>query len=350
MQALFNFFSYAPANPLSTIDPLPSVSNTTAINQPEKQYNLLSVDGGGVRCIMPLLILEEITERTQRAVHEIFDGFAGTSAGALILNALLLPGEDKEARFTPTTLLKKLETEFPKIFEESWWEEIESVGGLLGPKYTGDYLKQLIDEITGDALYKDQLRDIIVPSYNITKPKPKFFTREKELSKVNKTALKVSEVVLATSAAPTYFPPYELDKNLYVDGGVFANNPTVWGYSEMARQKHINVNQIHVLSLSTGSSHIPIEWMRVCEQGSLGWAPKILTTLFSAMVAGMHDLMQRFLTHRYHRIDIEIEASHTKLDDASKENLIYLRTVTKNWISENDTYLTQLCKELVQNH
>lgn len=323
-------------------------NNSNNKHHQKKRVQLLSVDGGGVRCIIPLRILKEITKRTGLAVHEIFDGFAGTSAGAFLLNALLIPGENNGAKFTPSILWKRLDDDLPKIFNETLSRELEGGFGLFESKYSAKPLRESVTELVDQALFKDQIAEILVPSFNKNTYEPIIFTREESRKDNEKSALKVYDVILASTAAPTYFPPHKMEMggNEYscVDGGLVANNPSAFCYAQAKKSGHKN-KKILLVSLGTGlpdySTH------KSLGTGLLGWLPNIEDAFFMGAEKGADELTKR-LVKKYYRINVPIKASHNKLDDASKENLHYLKKAAKKWIKKNDDYIESLCKKLTK--
>src|SRR5581483_9012439 len=54
-------------------------------------YNILSIDGGGIRGILPALWLSEIEHRAHRPISHLFNMIAGTSTGAIIASGLSAP-------------------------------------------------------------------------------------------------------------------------------------------------------------------------------------------------------------------------------------------------------------------
>lgn len=311
----------------------------------KKQKNILSVDGGGVRAIIPTGILNEISRRTGLAVHEIFEGFAGTSTGALILNALLLPGDKNGAKYTPDDLYKHFDKELPAIFSETLIDELENGFDLLKPKYRPEPLESVVYRLAGEALFKDQIRDICVPSFDLLTARPVLFTRNETRTQAEKEALKVYDVVLASSAAPTYFPPHKMELNntnlTMVDGGIYANNPASWAISNCNEGE-----EPFLLSIGTGLPPYSFKMDCPYEEGMIGWAPKLENLLFSSMIAGTDELMKRELKQNYVRIDIPIGMDHDQLDDASMENIQYLKNTVEEWIKSHDDILSELCKRL----
>lgn len=338
---------------MNTLDPDTISTHEVNPNFPKdnskQRVQLLSVDGGGVRCIIPLRILKEITKRTGLAVHELFDGFAGTSAGAFLLNTLLLPGDNKGAKFTPEELWKRLDTDLPIIFNETFCEEVEGGFGLFKSKYSPAPLKKSVFDLVDEALFKDQIGEILVPSFDMRTYEPIFFTRQEARNDKNKSAMKVYDVILATTAAPTYFPPHEMNINgitcSCVDGGVVANNPSAFCYAQTKKLGYKKRN-ILLVSIGAGLPNYSLEFNKATSSGLIRWLPNIENVFFSGSEKASNVLTKNLLQNHY-RINVPIKASHDGLDDASKKNLHYLKKVSKKWIKQNNEYLDDLCKKLI---
>ena len=78
---------------------------------------VLSIDGGGIRGLIPALVLAEIERRTGRRIAELFDLIAGTSTGGILASALTRRGADDRARYSAEELVELYVTEGPKIFD-----------------------------------------------------------------------------------------------------------------------------------------------------------------------------------------------------------------------------------------
>ena len=77
-------------------------------------YRVLSVDGGGVRGIIPALILAEIEDRTKRPIHQLFDLISGTSTGGILALGLTKPGSDGR--------VEKSAMDVVRLYEVHWQE------------------------------------------------------------------------------------------------------------------------------------------------------------------------------------------------------------------------------------
>ena len=94
---------------------------------------MLSIDGGGIRGLIPALVLTEIERRSQKRVWELFDLIAGTSTGGILACALCAPDP-----LPAEQLVGLYEEEGPHIFDRSVWQRIRSAEGLLDEKYSAD--------------------------------------------------------------------------------------------------------------------------------------------------------------------------------------------------------------------
>ena len=194
--------------------------------------NVLSVDGGGIRGLIPAMVLANLEERTGKRTAELFDLIAGTSTGGIIALALTVPGEDGEPRWTANDLVDLYLTEGPRIFHHSIGRLLESGLGLLDEKYDARPLEDALKKYLGEAMISHAVTDVMVTSYDLEHRKPFFFKTDRAKVKPEHDWL-MREAARATSAAPTYFEPEKLtaDGEVFAlcDGGVFANNPAMSG-------------------------------------------------------------------------------------------------------------------------
>ena len=161
---------------------------------------VLAIDGGGIRGLIPALVLTELERRAGRRTYEMFDLIAGTSTGGILACAVCAPDA------LPASDLVQLYTEEgPKIFDRPLFQRIRSADGLLDEKYDDAALDSALERFLEHKRLAETRPDLIVPSYDTALPGPYFFktTKAKETPETDDFPLSV--VARATSAAPTYF-------------------------------------------------------------------------------------------------------------------------------------------------
>ncbi|GJM32929.1 MAG: hypothetical protein DHS20C18_19300 [Saprospiraceae bacterium] len=199
----------------------------------KRKFKVLAIDGGGIKGLYSTRVLQEIEQRYGDCfLADHFDLICGTSTGGLIALALSLR---KKAREVADFYVQKGD----KIFPYSSWLSRQFAfirQTLWYGKYGDKALKKCLEEFLGaDTRMEDAQVSLCIPSYNLTRGEPIVF-KTPHGSFYRDRKIKMVDVALATSAAPTYFPIAELNyptiKGLFVDGGVWANNPTLCGVLE----------------------------------------------------------------------------------------------------------------------
>jgi uncharacterized protein len=131
-------------------------------------------------------------------------------------------------------------------------------------------------------------------------------------------------VARATSAAPTYFEPFQSGERSLVDGGVFAVNPAMCAFAEVLR--FTPDAECVVLSLGTGQRTRKRTFEEIEDWGLLQWARPILDVVFDGTSDAVdYQLRQVLGEGRYWRLQIELDKASDDLDDASERNLAALR-------------------------
>jgi uncharacterized protein len=278
---------------------------------------VLSIDGGGIRGLIPALVLAEIEQRSGKRAFELFDLIAGTSTGGILACALCAPDA-----LPAEQLVGLYVEEGPNIFDRSLGQRIRSAEGLLDEKYDSADLDRALERFLADKRLAETKPDLIVPAYNMGDPGPYFFKSRKAREEGEDFTL--AEVARATSAAPTYFEPFELEGQALVDGGVFAANPAMCAVAEVLRFQP--AAEIALLSLGTGQRTRKRSFAEVQDWGLVEWAKPILDVVFD----GASDAVDYQLRHmlderRYWRLQVELTRASDDLDDASERNLRELR-------------------------
>ncbi len=195
----------------------------------KKTFKILSIDGGGIKGLYSSKIIENLEDEFNIQISDYFDMICGTSTGGIL--ALGLSLKISSSSISEIYEKKGLEI-FPKKSKISHF-----YNQLLGKgKYNDLALRQVLTEKFEKRTIADCNNLLCIPSYSLTDARPWVFKRdhkENKLSRDNGTLC--VDVALATSAAPTYFPLSEIenyDSRQFVDGGIWANDPSLVGFIE----------------------------------------------------------------------------------------------------------------------
>jgi uncharacterized protein len=263
----------------------------------------------------------------------MFDLIAGTSTGGILACALCAPDP-----LPASELVSLYEDEGPKIFDRSLFQRIKSAEGLLDEKYDDAALDRALERFLGQKRLSEARPDLIVPAYDTALPGPYFFKTSKARATPETDDFPLSVVARATSAAPTYFEPVELDERALVDGGVFAVNPAMSAFAEVL--KEVDAREVVLLSLGTGQHTLKRSFDEIKDWGVAKWARPILEVVFD----GVSDAVDYQLDHvlggdRYWRLQTELTLASDDLDDASEDNLAKLRGHAEDMIREQSATL-----------
>jgi hypothetical protein len=291
---------------------------------------VLAIDGGGIRGLIPALVLAEIEQRSGRHIADLFDLVAGTSTGAIIACALTRPnpmGADRVAEL--------YEQEGPQIFDASLLKTITSVGGLLDERYDASALVASLKRHIGDARLADAVTGILVTAYDLEARQALELRKSDDMSMV--------DAAHGSSAAPTYFEPVRVGNRTLVDGGVFAINPAALAYAEAQGQLDV------LASLGTGQHTKPLPFDEVKNWGALQWARPILDVVFDGSADAVDSILSRLIDGRYMRFQTMLTEASDALDDASEENLAALRREAERLIADRSADIDRLIAMLTQS-
>ena len=302
---------------------------------------VLSIDGGGIRGIIPTLVLAELERRTGQPTAQVFDLIVGTSTGGILALGLTRPAADGGGTpaHTARDLTQLYEREGTTIFSPRF-KALRSLWGLFRPKYSSQGLETVLNKYFDDTRLNEALTLVEIPAYEIEERKHFFFR-----SAVH--TFRMRDVARAATAAPAYFSPVTLpieprfDAKGYValiDGGVFANNPAPYALASAAL---VRPGSQDVLMVSLGSGAMPraMPYEQAWSWGLLGWAAPLISMIFSDH--GVEDAFHHVLPPgRYVRFQTGPAGFRRDLDDASPENLQALKQAAEQLIRERAEKLT----------
>jgi hypothetical protein len=305
---------------------------------------ILSIDGGGIRGIIPALVLEEVERRAGKPVAELFDLIAGTSTGGILACGLTIPGDDGRPRYSAAELIGLYEEQGPHIFSRSLLKRVTSLEGIIDERYPHRPLDEILARYFGEARLRDALTRVLVTAYEIERRTPWFFRSERAKSDPSRD-FPMADVARATSAAPTYFEPARIaapgaptDYFALVDGGVFAVNPGMCAWAE-ARALQLPEDTV-VLSLGTGSLTRRIPYDDAKDWGLIEWARPVLDIVFDGSSDVVdYQLGQVLGQGRSFRLQTTLETASDDMDDASADNIRNLRLEGENLIARESAQL-----------
>jgi patatin-like phospholipase/acyl hydrolase len=289
---------------------------------------VLAIDGGGIRGLIPALVLAEIEHRTGRAIATMVDLIAGTSTGAIIACALARPNA-----MSATRIAAAYERDGPRIFDRSLIKVITSVGGLADERYDARGLVDSLRRHLGDTRLADASTGLVVTAYDLE-------SRRALLFRPGRDDVSMVEAAHASSAAPTYFEPLRLGDRTLVDGGVFAINPAALAYAEVSGSLDI------LVSLGTGEHTRRLPYSRVKDWGVLEWARPILDVVFDGSADAVDAQLRALMDTRYARLQTRLTEASDALDDASPENLAALRREAEHLIADRSADIDRICAAL----
>jgi patatin-like phospholipase/acyl hydrolase len=317
---------------------------------------VLSIDGGGIRGIIPALLLTEIEKRTGKHIAELFHLIAGTSTGGILTLGLVKPDKNKKPKYTAHDLAALYEKEGSMIFSSSVWHKFISANGLLEERYTSSGIEAVLERYFGDTMLSEALTDILITSYEIEKRTPWLFKSSKAKNpNLENRDVYMKDAARATSAAPTYFQPNNIEIEnssfTFIDGGVYANNPAMCAYVE-AITTHQEYKDFLVVSLGTGEHTDPIWYKDAKDWGLADWAQPMLNVVFDGVDNVVNYQLKQLLPprnglNRYYRFQTKLSSVSPRMDNATKDNLYALKTLAWNMINEHNEMLDSLCSQLV---
>ncbi|TAN45642.1 MAG: patatin [Nitrospirae bacterium] len=211
-----------------------------------KTFRILSIDGGGFRGVYSAHLLSCIETKLNINLLDTFDLIAGTSTGSIIAAGI--------ACGIPISKILQLYKEHGrKIFCKRVHARLPLISGLFASKYKNSYLKKVLRETFEDRRLGDLSKHLIIPSTDIGNGCVHVFKSKYDGSFVRDAEVLVSEAVLASSSAPTFFNPYKANEYLLVDGGLWANNPALVAAIDAKKRLRVDMDNIKILSVGTGT-------------------------------------------------------------------------------------------------
>ena len=312
----------------------------------KKIINILSIDGGGSKGLIPAYLIKALSkELDNNPLYNQFDLIAGTSTGALITLLLTSPQIANNSNVDRTSLIIDLyKNESKKIFNNKFML-FKTLKQLVKPKFSNKYLSKLLEEYLGTTTIKNALTNIIIPTFDMNTMQPYFFkNRPCYNGSCSDLNFYMKDVALASTAAPTYLPPHytktvdDFYSFNFVDGGLFANNPSMSAYIE-AIKLFPNAKEFNIISLGTGYVRRSYTYKKVKKWGALGWmnpfnnVPIINSYMYSQEGSTSHKVSQ-ISNVNYFRFNPNISCAGLGMDSTTDEAIKTMQEISYMYISE----------------
>ena len=363
----------------------------------KKVFTVLAIDGGGIRGIIPAVILayierqmkEQLSDgckKDQLRIADVFDLIAGTSTGGIIALALTKPDDSgKRPEYTAKRLVDLYLNEGENIFCKPKFHRIRSVRGWLNKKYPANGIQKVLEEYFRCTRLDQAVTRVLIPTYDMRGARvhlqkdfdcrrgghPRFFksysindktqasdTHQKQLTE---NPL-MRDVARATSAAPTYFEPIDLDLQMpdltlvetLVDGGIFANNPAMCAYADAKRiiQSGGSPNdQILLVSIGTGNLTGALKAEAAKNWGKLRWIETLITMIFDGASDTVNYQLEQLIPgkNNYYRFQPQLTFGQDEMDDATRGNLLSLKALASTFIKTEKCALNTISERLMKN-
>ncbi len=335
-----------------------------------KYTRILSIDGGGIRGIIPGQVAVSIEEKLQQKsgnpdakIADYFDLIAGTSAGGILTCLYLFPDPENPTRprWSAQDAVNFSIKSGRDIFKSSFWQTLTSLDGLVDEKYSSDSLEKFFLEQFVDGKLSELLKPCLITSYDIERRKAHFFDQIDALKHPEEDYF-IRDIARATSAAPSYFEVPKIrsltnESYALVDGGIFANNPALCAYAEVRNKFRIpedrldkgpTAKEMVILSLGTGEAQKKYPYQEAKEWGQVEWVEPLISMMMTGVAETVnYQLIQIFdaieRPNQYLRItpNLSLYEEPLPIDDASEPKISQLLKIGKEQVEKHNQELDQ---------
>jgi patatin-like phospholipase/acyl hydrolase len=273
----------------------------------------LSLDGGGLRGIFSAAVLAGLEDDLGTTITDHFDLIAGTSTGGIIALGLGLG-------MRPREIVELYADLGPRVFGGP--PGVRSIRRMVRPKHNAADLRSVLAEAFGERTLGESSKRLVITSYNLSSDDIYLF-RTPHLSHLKRDwKASATDVALATAAAPTYFSCHRLANTRLVDGGLWANNPSLVALIEATGPLGVPMDAIRMFSLGTTGA-APFRHRRLDRGGILPWAMQTVPVIMRAQSIGVTNQVRHLITpERLLRLDPVVSARAVSLDRVDAEELM----------------------------
>ena len=265
----------------------------------DRPFFVLALDGGGARGIYPAQILNRIEEELGLPTRCCFDLIAGTSTGAIVAGAAATAVQMKK-------VVKLFESKSQQLFRKSPFRT-----SLLGSRYSLEPLKRAVQDSLPALTLGEVDTPLMITSSDLTTGSVNVFKSRyiRDLGEpyVRDQDIRLTEAIVASCAAPLYFNPSRIGASLLADGGLWANNPSVLALTEAVSRFERCIENVHILSIGTGRS-VNLYGSNKYWGLMTGWGKeKLVSFVFDLQSQASENMATLLLGERHVRLNPDIE-------------------------------------------
>lgn len=281
----------------------------------ENEFQILALDGGGLRGIFSAAILAALEDDLQISIVDHFDLIAGTSTGGIIALGLGLG-------LRPRQIVEFYAELGEQVFRDR--TGLASARRLLRAKYLPGPLRAALTGVFRDRTFGESTKRLVIPSYNLGTDDVYLFRTAHHPRLRRDWRERAVDVAMATSAAPTYLPGFPLAGSRLIDGGIWANNPAMVAVVEAVGTCEVPLGNLRVFSLGT-TAEVRRRSHRLDRGGMLPWARAATDVLLRAQSISADNQVYHLLpAERLLRLDPIVPVGMFALDKANADDLIGL--------------------------
>lgn len=326
---------------------------------------ILTIDGGGMKGIISSIVLMRMekylkfySKDNSVGLTDYFDLVAGTSTGSILTALLLCPDAKGKAKYKAEDALELYLTKGKEMFHRRPLYPINTMFGLFGSKYTNQYFKEGLKEYFHDLKISELIKPCMIITYDMVSRRT-LFLNSISSQKNPKRDVKVVDAVLASCAAPTYFPPVCTKKenqcvDCLIDGGVAANNPAMSALIEALKLPQANTIQDTYLFSVGNVAKIK---SYPCDEAKNWGIAEFAVPLFHIIMGTSEEIVDyqvrklyesSNISSHYQRIEAVTEKEIPAMDDTSPEAMKTLVEIGNQLADREELAIRTFAKQLVE--
>ena len=280
------------------------------------RFQILSLDGGGIRGLFSAGILARWEENLGHRVVDHFDLITGTSTGGIIALGLGLG-------LRPRELVQFYRDRGPAIFPGGWRKPFRWMRHWRRSKFANAALESGLQDALQNRLLGHSTKRLVIPSFDLGRGWVRVFKTAHHPELVTDHKVPAWQVAMATTAAPTYLPAFpQIDERRLIDGGVWANNPCMVGIVEAVAKLGVPLEKVRVLSIGTTNA-VAYPPDALDRGGKLQWAKWAAEVIMQGQSNGATGQAELLLGRdRFLRINPDVPKGLFSLDYADAGKLL----------------------------